>query len=141
MSIHPAWTQKILDGEKTVEVRRRPPEAKAYLLVLYATAPTAAVVGTARIARVHHGDPTTLWRIVGPGTALDRRRFLAYLDGAAAPGALELISVVPCAPISLPFRPPQSWMWLRRDDPAHSILFARVTAQGASRPQRVKGST
>lgn len=47
ISIHPEYAEKILTGEKTYELRTRLPQDKPERMIIYATAPVSAVVGTA----------------------------------------------------------------------------------------------
>jgi predicted transcriptional regulator len=50
ISIRPGYANAILDGTKTIELRRRVPElVSGTRLWIYATRPTAAVVGVAPI--------------------------------------------------------------------------------------------
>ena len=123
MSVHPLWAQKILTGEKTVEIRRRPPNAQGALLVLYATAPVSAIVGNARIARVHHGSPGALWERLGAQSAMRKGEFVSYLTGASPPGALELTDIKALPPQPVGFRAPQSWLWLDARNPTHLTLL------------------
>jgi predicted transcriptional regulator len=139
LSVHPRWAQRILTAEKTVEVRRRPPPADGAPLLLYATAPQSELVAYARIGSTQSGTPGELWCRVGARTAMNEHEFLAYLDGAPAPGALELTDVTPLMPRPLGFRAPQSWMWLRAAKPAHRSLLDGLPA-ARSRPRRLRGS-
>ena len=62
LSVHPRFATAILAGSKTVEVRRQrvaaPPGTP---VLLYATAPTMALVGMARIASVQVASPQEVW--------------------------------------------------------------------------------
>lgn len=140
MSVHPTWAQKILTGQKTVEVRRRPPDAQGALLVLYATAPVGAIVGYAKITRVHRGSPAALWECLGTRSAMRKGEFVSYLAGASAPGALELADIEALSPQPLGFRAPQSWLWLDVRNPAHLAVLRAVRAPAWNRPSRLRGS-
>ena len=50
ISIHPEYAEKILTSEKTYELKTRLPHDKPECMIIYATAPISAVVGTAEIA-------------------------------------------------------------------------------------------
>ena len=54
MSIRPQYASKILDGRKTVELRRKFPEVGAIgaTVLIYSSSPVKAIVGTARIKKV-----------------------------------------------------------------------------------------
>jgi predicted transcriptional regulator len=63
-SIRPVHAEKILEGSKTVELRRRFANAvtPGTLALIYSTSPTSALTGSARIKAVQCTDLSTLWR-------------------------------------------------------------------------------
>lgn len=72
LSVHPRFAAAILEGTKTVEVRRQRVAAPSGTpVLLYATAPTMALVGMALIASVHVAPPVKsgLPMPPGPGSA------------------------------------------------------------------------
>jgi predicted transcriptional regulator len=125
LSVHPRFATAILAGSKTVEVRRQrvaaPPGTP---VLLYATAPTMALVGMARIASVHVGSPKEVWSAHRAQTGITQREYDAYMDGATQASGLTLEDPVPFAePVSLSalraagtFHPPQSYRYLRSTD-------------------------
>jgi predicted transcriptional regulator len=140
ISIHPRWAEAILSGEKTVEVRRRPPDAQGALMLMYATAPESRVIGRARIGSVQRGTPEDLWDRFGARSALGRDEFLTYLAGAPSPGVLELVEIAALRPRPLVFPAPQSWMWLDDANRDHASLIERARIGGPTRPQEVRVS-
>jgi predicted transcriptional regulator len=146
VSIQPRFADAILDGRKTVELRRtRVAAPEGSLLVLYATAPTMAVVG---LATLHNRDtdlPNTIWRRYRHHMALRRDEFDAYLAGAHHATALTLRAPQRLAPIyslaalrnEAPFNPPQSYRYIAPADP-HSLrqLVAPSTAAASVRGAR-----
>jgi predicted transcriptional regulator len=54
MNIRPPHASKILDGQKTVELRRKFPEltTKGTIALIYSSSPVRVIVGYARIKRV-----------------------------------------------------------------------------------------
>lgn len=125
LSVRPRFAQAILDGTKTVEVRRRPIRATpGTLVIFYASAPTMAIVGTARLDRVIFLKPGAAWRDHGRSLGLARREFDDYLDGRM-PWLLVLRDVAALdKPLELqdlrrrsPFQPPQSYRYMKRADP------------------------
>lgn len=124
LSLRPPFAEAIIAGEKTVEVRRRPPRLDTgSLLVLYAGAPMRAVIGTARLAALATGDAETLWEHFGSGTGIHRAEFDTYLSGAGQPTCLVLEHARMVDPLPLNFAPPQSWIRLRRDRASHRRLM------------------
>jgi predicted transcriptional regulator len=123
ISVKPQYAEAILDGTKTVELRRtRPSLPDGSLVLLYSSTPTRAVVGWAQLMRVQAGSPEDIWQAIGDAAAIDQATFDAYFHGAEAAYALELDEVVeatrpvPLSVIrSIGVQPPQSWRYLPRD--------------------------
>lgn len=116
ISIHPGYANAILDGTKTIELRRRIPElATGTRLWIYATRPTAAVVGTATISDVSRAHPRTIWRKHRDGAGVDHAAFMEYFHGTQEAVAILLAAVRRVGPITIEelrqirdrFHPPQ----------------------------------
>jgi len=127
LSLRPRFADAILTGAKTVELRRRPINAEPETpVILYASSPTMAIVGTARLREVRSQPPPAAWREHHPSLGLSRAEFDAYLDGS--PRAYLLLLHRVCVlnePLSLRclrqdggFRPPQSFRYIAASDPA-----------------------
>jgi predicted transcriptional regulator len=125
LSVHPRFATAILAGSKTVEVRRQrvaaPPGTP---VLLYATAPTMALVGMARIAAVHVASPKDVWSAHRTQTGITRREYDAYMSGATQASGLTLeapVSFEQPVPLSAlraagSFHPPQSYRYMKSDD-------------------------
>jgi predicted transcriptional regulator len=116
ISIHPTYADAIVAGEKTIELRRRIPElASGTRLWIYATRPTAAVVGFATIQDVARAHPTTIWKKHRNGTGVDHSSFRAYFNGSEEGVAILLEAARRVDPITIDqlrkirysFHPPQ----------------------------------
>lgn len=121
LSLHPRFATAILDGSKTVELRRQRVAVPAGTpVVLYATSPVMALLGTARISQVDTAPPLTLWRQHRTRCGIDRSEYDSYMHGALQASALLLISPhalsqpVPLAHLrtSGTFHPPQSYRYV-----------------------------
>lgn len=124
LSLHPRFATSILDGHKSVELRRqRVAVAPGTTVVLYATSPVMALVGTARVARVDTATPAEVWKQHRADTGISRAEYDAYMDGAAQASALLLESAerleepVPLAHLRAggAFHPPQSYRYIAED--------------------------
>ena len=83
ISIHPRHAHAILDGAKTIELRRRIPSVSiGTRLWIYATRPLGAVIGTATVERIVRGEPEEIWLKFGHQTGIERPEYEAYFDGA-----------------------------------------------------------
>lgn len=127
MSIKPRFAEAILDGHKTVELRRiRLSAQPGTLVILYATAPTMAVVGTAIVEARDTDTPASIWRRYRAHMALTKDEFDTYLAGATFATAISMMSprrlneIVPLAALreETGFNPPQSYRFVRSDEPA-----------------------
>lgn len=125
LSIHPRFAEAILKSSKTVEVRRQRVAAPAGTpVLLYATAPTMALVGMARIAAVHVASPREVWSAHRAQTGISRREYDTYMSGASLASGLTLQDPLPfdeTVPLSSlravgAFHPPQSYRYLRTED-------------------------
>lgn len=124
LSLKPRFAEAILNGDKTVELRRVMPRITIpTLALLYATGPCRSLVGTCVVNSVTRLPSDELWRRHGTETALTRPEFDAYLTGRDEGVALflEQPERLP-APIPLRalrragnFRPPQSLAYVRHD--------------------------
>ncbi len=116
ISIHPGHADAILDGRKTIELRRRIPAIPlGTQLWIYATRPTGAIVGIAEVKKVTKAPPATIWKEHGNGTAVDHASFKAYFEGVQEGVAIVLAAARRVGPITIDqlrevrarFHPPQ----------------------------------
>jgi len=80
LSIRPNFADRILDGSKTVEFRRRHPRQieLGTRMLIYASSPVRALIGTAIVVEVIEASPEEIWdeyRAVG---GIDHEQFNAY---------------------------------------------------------------
>lgn len=116
ISIHPVHAEAILAGTKTIELRRRIPKLPSGTrLWIYATRPTAAVVGVATITDVARAHPKTIWRRHRNGAGVDHVSFKEYFNGSQEAVAIILTAVKRITPVTIRqlrnirdhFHPPQ----------------------------------
>jgi predicted transcriptional regulator len=138
MSVRPRFAEAILDGTKTVELRRtRVAAAEGTRIVLYATAPTMAIVGLVTLEDRDTNHPSIIWRRYRRHLALARHEFDLYLVGAPLATALTLSSPQRLQqPQELAhlrheaaFKPPQSYRYIAPSDP----YFLRELGQALPR--------
>ena len=121
LSVRPRYAYAILDGAKTAEIRRqRPTVHPGTLVIIYATKPVGAIVGTARIAGMSCGSPADMWERHDRTTGVTRAEYDAYLVGAETAYLLFLREVQRLEPLltleqirsATTFQPPQSYRYL-----------------------------
>lgn len=126
MSLRPRFAEAILDGIKTIELRRTrvsaPPGTK---LVLYASAPTMAVVGIATLVGVETSSPQQIWRRHRDHVCITKAEYDEYFADAevataiaiSAPERLAVPHTLAALRAATGFRPPQSYRYLSELDP------------------------
>ena len=122
MSVRPKYAEKILQGMKTVELRRmRPSVSRGDLLLLYVSSPVKEVKGMSVIDRVTSSRPDKLWKQIRHKASITKDEFDSYFEGAEVAVAIHFSYVKRFAlPVALPslrefwpgFRPPQSYRYL-----------------------------
>lgn len=125
VSIRPTHVENIVQGRKTVELRRRFSEdvAPGAVLLIYSTSPTQAIVGTAHIRGVRKLPLDSLWAEHGGAACITRQDFDSYFSGLSEGYAILLSDVRPFARQvaaadlreQFNFVAPQSFMYLRQE--------------------------
>jgi predicted transcriptional regulator len=121
ISVKPRYARAILEGRKTVEVRRKFPHLPAgTIIVLYSSSPERAVLGTVRLKRTSRVAASAVWRLHSSAIAIGEDALDKYLEGAEESTLLEMENPTSWArPISLELlrktlgvEPPQSFRYL-----------------------------
>lgn len=123
LSIKPDYANKILEGIKNIELRRRFPlvacnGATAYI---YSTSPVRALVGAAEITDVERLPVAVLWQRHGRSALIRKRDFDAYFGGIQEGYALKITNARPFSrPLNLvelkerfDFKAPQSFLYAK----------------------------
>jgi predicted transcriptional regulator len=97
VSIRPNYASKILDGDKTVELRRKFPEvgAKGMTALLYSSGPVSAIVGYARIKHVLKLPVSMIWKEHGAAACISKDEFDAYFSSLSEGFVIVFESVQP----------------------------------------------
>lgn len=133
VSVHPDWAEAIVDGRKTVELRRQAPKRPLDYVVVYSTSPVKRVVGWAPVREVVVGSPASIWRTWGKSSGVPRATFRAYFSGTGTGYAIVLGPAVrleepmPLESLGL-VRPPQSFQYLNGNADAVPGLAADIDA-------------
>ena len=125
VSIRPNYASQILNGQKTVELRRKFPSTSATgaLALIYSSSPVQAIVGYATISDVVELSIGQIWRQYGKSACIDRVDFFHYFEGLNR-GFVILLSNVRALQKQLSvahlskeygFVPPQSFRYLDED--------------------------
>ena len=91
LSLKPLYAEAILSGAKTVELRRIGPKISVRTRVLiYASAPVKALLGTCIVESVTTDRLAVLWKAYGSRTGLSHAEFQDYFEGLEVGSALAL---------------------------------------------------
>jgi predicted transcriptional regulator len=121
LSIKPQWSDMILDGVKTVELRRVFNEDLGIgtPLIIYSSSPAKEIVGVAFVETVKRRSVATLWKEFGQQSGVPYGFFMSYFEGRSHGYAVvlnhptKLDSPIPLSRLKdlFDFRPPQSYMY------------------------------
>lgn len=139
MSIKPAYIQKILEGEKTVELRRtRPKLSQGDLIVFYATSPQKALRGAATVGRIVEGTPAEVWATNSGKIGIAKHDYNTYFSGSKKAFGIVLETVwAYTTPIGIEemrglfdnFMPPQSFRYLSKEEAKVVETLKRTSAK------------
>lgn len=123
LSVKPVYSDKIFNGVKTVELRRRFPisTGRGAIAYIYSTSPVRALVGAAEISDVELLPIAALWEQHGQSASIGKSDFDAYFSGLDSGYALKISKVCPFErPINLGelkkrfgFKAPQSFLYIK----------------------------
>lgn len=132
ISIQPRFAEAILDGTKTIELRRtRPTLPENALALIYASTPIKALVGYATVEEVVEATPQALWREHRDAAGVTTTEFKTYfahrtvaygLRLSAATRAEHEMTLAQLRQHGL--EPPQSWRYVtpERAEVLHQAL-------------------
>ena len=124
MAIHPNFAEAILDGTKTVEFRKRAPASDIRTVLIYATSPVQAIVGSFEIGQIITSDPGSVWDAFGDAGVIGALDFDSYYKGSSAAVAITVGATerferpVPLAELTPPPATPQKLQLLGRESRA-----------------------
>lgn len=132
LSIRPRFSESILNGTKTVKLRRtRPRVTTGDTVLIYASAPVKAIVGGFAVGGVVEASPAGLWQKVGNTADIAWPEYERYFAGAAVGYGITVVDPwrLP-RPVGLDVLrsrfpslwPPQSYVYLWTGDSLLDLL-------------------
>ena len=84
VSIRPTYAEKIIAGQKTVELRRRFPQTASpgAIALIYSSSPVQAIIGYAVVDHVQRLPIDSMWTRHGGAACITKDDFYEYFDGA-----------------------------------------------------------
>jgi predicted transcriptional regulator len=151
LSVQPRYAKKIFEGKKKVELRRiRPNVQHGDLVIIYASSPVMAVMGSFSVDHVMMKHPRDLWPFVEQKACISREEFNRYYRGSRFGVAIFLSDARPVnKPLRLEeireawpnFRPPQGFRYLASMDQKSEIFVSAISADSTALSIRRKGGT
>lgn len=143
MSFHPQYAQRILDGTKRVEFRKRRIADDVTHIVVYATAPVSAVVGAFAVRDQHSLSPHKLWLRFEEVAGIGIKDYVNYFSGRETGVGIEVGDIWRAhTPMYLResfgiARPPQSFQYLADDTAVLTLksLNKQQTSQANDGPE------
>jgi predicted transcriptional regulator/predicted XRE-type DNA-binding protein len=121
LSVRPQYSEQIIRGKKTVELRRRFPLSapRGTIAYIYCTAPVRAMVGSAEITGVKKLPVSEIWKKYGANASIEKKEFNLYFEGLKEGFALKFTNARPLRrQLELSelrerfgFEPPQSFLY------------------------------
>lgn len=90
LSIKPEYVQKILDGTKKYEYRKRFPKKDITKIVIYATNPVQKVVGEVDVIGMLTMTKTEMWDLTKPDSGISREKYRQYFENCQNVHAYKL---------------------------------------------------
>ncbi len=136
ISVKEEYLTMILNGDKTIELRRKAINvAPGSRVWLYAKSPVAHISACATVQRVVMGTPRVVWNRYRSDVGITRGEFDAYFEGSTTACALllgDVRCVVPALKLSdlrsrlKGFHPPQFFKRLSKGSPELMLLRSYV---------------
>ena len=81
LSIKPEYANRIFDGQKQYEYRKRIPKKEVSKIVVYSSAPEQAVIGEVEVVKTLNMKPTPLWNSTKANAGISRSKYRKYFSG------------------------------------------------------------
>ena len=119
LSIKPEFAEKIFNGSKKFEFRRRLYKNKdVKVVIVYASAPISKIIGEFEIGSVLHDDLGSLWNTTNEYSGISEEYYLEYFKGkengyAIAVKKAEKYDKPICIKETFGLTPPQSFAYVQ----------------------------
>ena len=78
LSIKPEYANRIFDGQKQYEYRKRIPKKEVSKIVVYSSAPEQAVIGEIEVIKTLKMKPSPLWNSTKANAGISRSKYRKY---------------------------------------------------------------
>ena len=134
ISVKPEFAEKIMRGEKTIELRKSAPkkvDIEDYILI-YVTSPVKELWGIGKINKIIKDNPVNFWNNHGSKTGVSESQFKSYYKTNKSAFGIELKEIRNFSKFSIElkhlkkafptFMPPQTYSYVKRNQINFGIL-------------------
>ncbi|MGZ5500734.1 MAG: ASCH domain-containing protein [Nitrososphaeraceae archaeon] len=120
--IKPIYSEKILTGKKTYELRKRLPNSDVDYILIYSTCPIAKVVAYAKVKKMYKAHVNDIWEMVSFSAGIDKAGYMDYFGSNDFACAIEFEYVrqfkrpFDVKEINPDFKVPQSFCYIDKED-------------------------
>lgn len=94
LSINPEYVEKIMNGSKKFEYRKRECKRKIDRIVIYSTAPVKKIIGEAEVEKVLVDSLEKIWKITKDFSGIDKIFFDSYYRDKDYAVAYQLKNII-----------------------------------------------
>jgi predicted transcriptional regulator len=124
LSIKPEFVQKILDKQKTIELRKAKPQLSiGDFILVYESSPTKSLVGWFEVQEIIYEETQVLWKKVKDDAGVSKKEFDDYYQKSNFGVGIRIkdrftskLSLEEIRKTWVRFRPPQSFHYLKEDE-------------------------
>lgn len=94
LSVKPEYVERIFDGSKKYEYRKRLANKTVDKILIYSTTPIMKVVGEVQVIETISASPTALWESTKKFAGISREKYRKYFKGCKVACAYQLGQVI-----------------------------------------------
>jgi len=134
ISVKPEFAEKIISGEKTIELRKSAPKkvSKENYILIYVTSPVKELWGMCKINNIIKDNPISFWEDFGSKTGITEEKYKEYYKTSKNVYGIELKEVRNFSKYSIElkhlkkafpnFMPPQTYTYIKSDEINFGVL-------------------
>lgn len=90
LPIKPVYAERLIDGSKLFEFRRRPIASTVSHIVVYASSPRKQILGIVEVCSIRSGSVRTVWNETREFAGISRTDFFSYFAGTDTAYAIAI---------------------------------------------------
>ncbi|SRR5579885_2905795 len=90
LPIKPVYAERLMDGTKCFEFRRRPMSDDVTHIVVYASSPYKRILGIVEVSSIQCGSVRSVWNKTREHAGISRAEYLHYFEGASVAYAIAI---------------------------------------------------